>query len=394
MLSVTLPGKKIVFCQKEGGIRMAKFDKYDIAAYIWPAYTGKEPRTRIFWPDGIGEWQTVKSGDAKIENGYIWDRKPLWGYVDEADHYVMQSQIAAAKEHGVNVFIYDWYWYDGRPFLEQCLNEGFLKANNCEEMKFYIMWANHDANYLWDKRNSSSLGETIFRGTVNRAEFEKIGHRWINQYFGRSNYYKINGCPVVSIYDLNNFIEGFGGTENAKEAMQWLWDEAIKSGLEGVHFQFIKWGEGEQNITGVDVGNKTNLKGLVEEMGFSSLTHYQFVHFLDVNMDYDKIMNAAQMEWNKVKNEWNIPYFPHVSIGWDNNPRFTTYKSSIMKGNTPERFEDLLHAVKKFTDEYCEIPLITINSWNEWTETSYLEPDNRYGYGYLNAIKRVFVDKE
>ena len=35
--------------------------KYDVAAYIWPSYTGDEPRTRIFWPEGIGEWQTVKN---------------------------------------------------------------------------------------------------------------------------------------------------------------------------------------------------------------------------------------------------------------------------------------------------------------------------------------------
>ncbi len=37
-------------------------------------------------------------------------------------------------------------------------------------------------------------------------------------------------------------------------------------------------------------------------------------------------------------------------------------------------------------------PLITVNSWNEWTETSYLEPDDLYGYGYLEAIKRVFCE--
>ena len=29
--------------------------QYDIAAYIWPAYTGDEPRIRMFWPEGIGE---------------------------------------------------------------------------------------------------------------------------------------------------------------------------------------------------------------------------------------------------------------------------------------------------------------------------------------------------
>ncbi|HHU83636.1 MAG TPA: hypothetical protein GXZ23_00485 [Clostridiales bacterium] len=39
------------------------------------------------------------------------------------------------------------------------------------------------------------------------------------------------------------------------------------------------------------------------------------------------------------------------------------------------------------------INLITINSWNEWTETSYLQPDNKYGYGYSEALKRVFKEK-
>ena len=103
--------------------------QYDIAAYVWPAYTGNEPRTRIFWPEGIGEWQTVKN-EVRDYPQFSGKRKPLWGYVNEADPKVMEMQISAAAEHGVNVFIYDWYWYDRRPFLEQCLNDGFLKAKN------------------------------------------------------------------------------------------------------------------------------------------------------------------------------------------------------------------------------------------------------------------------
>ena len=92
---------------------------YDVAAYIWPSYTGKEPRTRIFWPGELGEWETVARR---------MHRKPLWGMRDEADPEVMEHQIGQALKYGVNTFIYDWYWYDNRPFLEPCLNEGFLGA--------------------------------------------------------------------------------------------------------------------------------------------------------------------------------------------------------------------------------------------------------------------------
>lgn len=60
--------------------------------------------------------------------------------------------------------------------------------------------------------------------------------------------------------------------------------------------------------------------------------------------------------------------------------------------------EAVKHGVNVFIYDYThpnlKVPLITVNSWNEWTETSYLQPDNVYGYGYLEAIKRVFVEEE
>lgn len=364
--------------------------KYDIAAYIWPAYTGDEPRARIFWEEGIGEWQTVKNAKPKA-CGHNWDRKPVWGYVNEADPYVMEMQINAAVNHGVNVFIYDWYWYDNRPFLENCLNDGFLKASNSNLMKFYIMWANHNANHLWDVRNSDNVNETIWSGVVDRNQFEIIGKRWIELYFTKENYYKIDNKPVVSIFDLNNFIMSFGGVKQATEAMEWLDNEAKKFGLDGVHFQSVRLNVRRRNITGVDGTTIEITPEFIQKMGFASLTHYQFAHFIDMDNDYLEIIPDVRKEWDIISKEHKIPYFPHVSVGWDNSPRFKNFVGSVMKNNTPENFEKMLREVKKHADEN-DVSLITVNSWNEWTETSYLQPDNVYEYGYLEAIRKVFCN--
>lgn len=153
---------------------------YDVAAFVWPSYH-PDDRAKIFWPQGIGEWETVMTNRAKFE-GHEQPRFPLWGYINEADPYVAEMEIDAAADHGVNVFIFDWYWYDGMPFLEGQLNDGFLKARNNDRMKFYLMWANHDVTLGWDKRNAddafSKKNEAlVWKGDVDREEFEEALRR-------------------------------------------------------------------------------------------------------------------------------------------------------------------------------------------------------------------------
>ncbi len=123
---------------------------YDVAAYYWPAYHDEE-RWRPFFEGTEGEWEIIRNATPKYA-GHNQPRKPLWGYEDESKPEVMEKKIDAAVSHGVNVFVFDWYWYEGKPFLEKCINEGFLKAKNKDKIKFYIMWANHAATTLWDKR--------------------------------------------------------------------------------------------------------------------------------------------------------------------------------------------------------------------------------------------------
>ena len=359
--------------------------QYDVAAYLYPAYAVGDVRLRPFWPMGMGEWETVLTMQQRFPR-HEWNGHPLWGYINEADPAVMEMEIAQAVSHGVNVFIFDWYWFDGRPWMETTLTDGFLKARNRDKMQFYLMWANHNVGNDWDTR-ISYVGDQniIYRGGVDRAEFEKICKRNIELFFKQPNYYKIDGKPVFMIYEVSTFIEGIGGVEAAKDALAWFRQEVKDAGFPDLELQFTMW-DSQFNYSGVDEA-KVNAgrprEDFIRDLGFNSMSHYQFCHY---------ILNRAYEEWDKLDAEFTIPYYPHVSIGWDNSPRFGD--SAVVKDNTPERFEEALRRAKSWVDARPDMhKLITINSWNEWTETSYLQPDDVYGYGYLDAVKHVFGPK-
>lgn len=337
----------------------------------------------------------MKTNRPKFE-GYDQNRQPLWGYVNEADPYVMQMQIDAAYDHGVNVFIYDWYWYDRHPYLERCLNDGYLKAKNNDKVKFYIMWANHNVNLGWDKRNArkddyQNGEDMLWWGAVDRKEFEVVGNRLTDKYFFHPSYYKIDGKPVLALYDLDTLTSGLGGIEETKKAFDWLQETAVKKGLPGVHLQVELRAQGTYNVSGFDGNVVGSQKDVVEGVGFHSATHYQFCHFVQVNKDYLDILPLVEAEWKLLDQTYQIPYFPHVSVGWDANPRFDKIDPYITTDATPENFKKGLLLAKKYADNHPDQPpLITINSWNEWTETSYIQPCTLHGYSYLQVIKEIF----
>ncbi len=367
--------------------------KYDIAAFVWPSYTGDERRSRMFWPQGFGEWETVMKTRSKVP-GQIWPRKPVWGYVNEANADVMEMQINCAAKHGVNVFIYDWYWYDDRPFLENCLNDGYLKAPNNDKVKFYLMWANHDATSMWDTRISDEFGDdTIWDGKVNFERFTHVVERVITKYFGHPSYYKIDNKPVFMIYDIFQLIRGFGNVEETVKALEYFRAETIKAGFPGLHLQANCPSRG-MFTRNPDLAKIVYDANGFKMLGYDSFSNYQYRQMTDTTGDYLDVLERVKDKYKEYDASFSeTPYFPHASIGWDANPRYTEPQPFLTVNSSPENFEKALIAAKEYVDSHdLPAPLITINSWNEWTEGSYLEPDDVTGYGYLEAVKKTFKD--
>lgn len=383
----------IVSIKVSGQNPQKRTNKYDIAAFYWPAY---HPDSRFkdinIFPDGKGEWETIYKAKPKFQ-GHEVPKVPLWGYENEADPEVFGKKITTALNYGVNVMIFDWYWYDKKPFLEDALNIGFLKAKNSKKMKFYLMWANHDhSSYLDSSNPDKSL--IYWHGGVDRKIFEGMIKHIIDDYFKKPNYYKINGEPVFSIYELSTFINGLGGSENAKAAIDYFRQKTIEAGFPGLHLQAILWGNIPSGLKDVPGDKIQTQNSTLEYFGFQSMTNYSWCHIVVPKGEYIPWGNQATAKWTEWDKTFKIPYCPHVSIGWDSNPRFPVEKQELVVNNKPEYFRMFLQKAKDYVDNHPKSPkLITINAWNEWAEGSYLEPDTTHGMKYLEAVKEIFKTK-
>ena len=361
--------------------------EYYVAAYIWPSCHDDAMGREHLWGDGEGEWEVIKKGNPRFE-GHYQPRLPYWGYEHDNDPVVVEKWINTALEHGVNTFIYDWYWYDGKPFLESALNDGFLKAPSNEKMNFYIMWANHNVkrNY-WNYHRYGDDTSFLWTGGVDWENFEIIVDRVINQYFHRPNYLKINGCPIFSIFSLGVFIDSFGGIEGATKALDYFRQKVREAGFPDLHIQGMSGGPSDPSPQRID-----KIVNRVKGLGLNSFALYNMGGF---NVDYLTHCENAKIIREGLDKDLDVPVFPCVSVAWDDTPRFPHKGENDVTryNNTPENFAKALRLAKKYADEHPEqIPLITINAWNEWIEGSYLLPDQVNGFGYLEAVKSVMCD--
>lgn len=366
--------------------------EYHVAAYVWPSCHNSERVSEKVWPQGKGEWEVIQKGIPLFE-GHYQPRLPLWGYEMDNNPVVMEKWIDVATDHGVNVFIFDWYWYEGKPFLEETLDDGFLKAKNNEKMQFYIMWANHDLHSGMINPHIYKTDSILWTGDVDWENFKIVVDRVINQYFKKTNYFKISGKPVISIFSLENLVNSFHSIEKTRMAIDYFREEVKKAGFPGLHFQGIGVGSPVRLLSEKNA-NGRGINEIASALDLNSVTMYNGA--VDLNFeDYMKYCESGLKLRKELDSLLSIPFFPVVSVGWDNSPRYPKMgKSAIIHKNiTPESFAAYLQRAKNYADEHPEQPkLIIINAWNEWIEGSYLLPDMKYGFGYLKAVNEVIND--
>lgn len=370
--------------------------KKDIYAYYFPNWH-VDKRNEQWHGKGWTEWEVAKCARPRFENHYQ-PRVPLWGYEDEADPAVMAKKIDCAKKYGIKGFIFDTYYYDDGSYRMRCVDEGFLKAENAKDFEFSLMWCNHDAIYAHPSPRNI-ISPVLKSGAVTEESFIRITDEFIDKYFGLPNYTKIDGKILFTIYNCGKLVKELGGIDETARIIKDFRQRVRDKGLGEMHFCTLP------AILEDDYDDKSVINDILVKIGVDEGVRYWWPIKYDdyrLTVDYNYMLDNGIEAMKEDIRVYDFPVTPHAMSGLDQSPRTIQsemYENmniypwyAVVVNCTPENYERAIREMRKIgeADEHgCHFMTVC---WNEWTEGNYIEPDEKYGYAYLEALKRAMEE--
>lgn len=363
--------------------------KARVIAFYLPQYH-PIPENDEWWGKGFTEWTNV--GKAKpLFKGHYQPRTPAdLGYYDLRMPEVREAQAQMAKEAGVEGFMYWHYWFgEGKQLLERPFRE--VLSTGKPDFPFCLGWANHD----WTRRSWNSDAQnqknTILMQQLYPGDTDiKMHFDYILPAIKDPRYLTVDGKVLFLIYDPLNM-------PNAKRFMD-IWNElALSNGLNGFHFVGLAsgWYENYQKVLdlGVDAVASSSLwnaetaaKGRTKKL-IESIVRSMFPKWSPLDIyPYKDIIKYIFTDYDWLENA-----YPSIIPNWDRSPRGGR-RAVIYTGSTPELFKKHIQdAVNIVSGKKTEHRIVFLRSWNEWAEGNYVEPDLKFGHGYLDVMKEILL---
>ncbi len=310
------------------------------------------------------------------------DREPVLGWYAEGEPEVTDWEIKYALEHGISFFMVCWFRDKdnlGKQPIEVLFDHwvmrGLKESRYGNQIKFAIMWENVNP---------------VACGVDSESDLtENLLPFWIEEYFSRPNYLRVDGMPVLSIFAVQKFIDDLGGEKKAAEAVEKMRAACRDAGLGGLMILGQHcWGPVEEPLRQMDA------------LGFDYAFAYHLPTFMPAlggpfkepkTLAGDVVMDAIDECWELAG---PVPYIPTISMGWDSRPWGTSHSAAQWR-LTPDELRVLCQRAKDLVDRRepggLDSRMILLDNWNEYGEGHYIFPTRQYGFGYLDAIREVFA---
>ena len=353
-------------------------------AYVYPGWHPTPERDAAFHP-GFTEWELLRECAPRFE-GHAQPRRPLWGEYDDRDGAAMARRTELARAHGVDGFVWASYWCRGKRVFEEPLDH-WLATEAGSRTPFALMWANRmPRRILPVRRDDLPVIDPARRVDSDVEDLVRLFEHWAERYFAHPHYLRLEGALYVSIFDSSFFLRELG-RELATRAVGAVRARLRELGLPPLHLAAID--PGPEEI------------GHVRAVGFDSVAHYVALPEWKgaFQQDYASCARARADEWADWAERAGLPYTPSIATGWDASPRGADFGPErprkypwwpVVTGESPAAFERALRRGLEWSERspLRDAPCF-LASLNEWTEGHYLEPDERFGYGMLQAVARA-----
>ncbi len=356
------------------------------------------PENDEWWGKGFTEWTNIK-GAKPLFPGHNQPRVPLGqNYYDLSELETLKWQCKLAKDYGIYGFCMYHYWFNGHLLLEKPME--MLLAHPEIDIKYCISWANHDWTDAW---KASDRAPRVLIAHDFDDERDWVDHfNYMLPFFKDPRYMTEGNKPLMVIY-VPNLIRklpkmlnlwtymakknGFEGLtyiyQSAASSFDNSWDKSLfdygvemNPGYANLMFQkrrntglfprLMKYSREIKRILGIK-------RSLVPQSQPKAAGH----------MDYDSIwQNILRLRPTQSK----PAMIPCAFTDWDNTPRHQN-RGYLCDGVTPEKFREYFEQLVENTKKYYPSDMIFVFAWNEWAEGGYLEPDEKNGYAFLEAIR-------
>ncbi|WP_051524665.1 glycosyltransferase WbsX family protein [Pseudobutyrivibrio sp. MD2005] len=345
----------------------------------------KVPENDAWWGNDFTDWIAVKNAEQLVVEQYQ-PRVPLdENYYDLLDKRVFEWQSNLLHKYQIDGLVFYHYYFANHKKILEKPAENLLRWKEIN-IPFCFSWANESWVRSWSNLNIPSNrwnpkhdyaheenGKEILllQEYGNKKDWKKH-FDYLLPFFKDDRYIKVDNKPVFLIWrpEIINVLE---------QIVDYWQKLAVDSGFEGMYFIATNATKACCDASYFNAPNylMRYIKPIQKDDG---IRNYLYDNFFNLNIDLSKQCEG--------KNYLGV--FPD----YDDSPRRGP-EGMFVSGCNPEKFKEFFKSSLKYSLE-VQNEFLFVNAWNEWGESMYLEPDERYGYKYLQAIldTRKEVEKE
>lgn len=334
------------------------------------------PENNTWWGEGFTEWTNVRPAQPQFTGHYQPHVPDELGYYDLLDPKTPHRQVELAKLYGIGGFCFYTYWFGGKLLLEKPV-ENYLQDRSLT-LPFCLCWANENWSRRWD-----GFETDILIAQQHSVEDDLAFIQYVAQYMRDERYIRINGKPLLLVYRPGLLPSA---RKTGKRWREWC----QKNGIGDIYLAYTQ---------SFDTVNP-------KKYGFDAAIEFPpnnvpLPNIADSVQPLNERFNGKVYDWRafvKRSRHYKHPaytLFRSVCPSWDNTAR-RKHNGTIYLHSTPELYREWLgNAVVDTCNRFKQSDerLVFVNAWNEWAEGAHLEPDQQYGYAYLEATRRGLTNE-